>query len=68
MSKGQEYFMHAFSVLASLLTLCALCAPVGAQTPAYPVKPIRLVLGFSPGGAADYVSRTVGEALGRVWG
>ena len=43
-------------------------APVVAQTAAYPAKPIRLIVGFAPGGAADYVSRTVGEALGKALG
>jgi tripartite-type tricarboxylate transporter receptor subunit TctC len=37
-----------------------------AQT--YPSKPIRLVIGFAPGGAADTVARTLGESLGRVLG
>jgi len=60
--------MRTFSVLASFSMLGALCAPAGAQLPAYPVKPIRLVVGFAPGGAADYVSRTVGDALGRALG
>ena len=43
-------------------------APAVAQTAAYPAKPIRLIVGFAPGGAADYVSRTVGEALGKALG
>jgi tripartite-type tricarboxylate transporter receptor subunit TctC len=43
-------------------------APAQAQTPAYPNKPIRLVIGFAPGGAADYVARTISEPLGRALG
>jgi tripartite-type tricarboxylate transporter receptor subunit TctC len=41
-----------------------------AQVPAaaYPNKTIRLVIGFAPGGAADYVARTVSEPLGRALG
>lgn len=35
---------------------------------AYPSKPIRLVIGFAPGGGADYVARSVSDALGRVMG
>jgi tripartite-type tricarboxylate transporter receptor subunit TctC len=34
----------------------------------YPSKPIRLVLGFAPGGAADFVSRAFQEPLGRALG
>ena len=35
---------------------------------AYPAKPIRLVVGFAPAGAADTVARTIGDQLGRVLG
>lgn len=39
-----------------------------AQSPAYPAKPIRLVVGFTPGGAADYVARAISESLARNLG
>ena len=38
-----------------------------AQQP-WPAKPIRLVVGFAPGGAADVVARTVGDSLSKVLG
>ena len=34
----------------------------------YPSKPIRLVVGFPPGGAADFVSRAFQEPLGKALG
>ena len=49
--------------LAAALMLCGLGA--AAQ---YPSKPIRLVVGFAPGGAADTVARVLGEHLGRALG
>jgi tripartite-type tricarboxylate transporter receptor subunit TctC len=39
-----------------------------AQTPAYPVKPVKLVVGFAPGGAADYVARAMSDAFGKAMG
>ena len=48
----------------------ALCLGMGAALaqPEYPSKPIRLVVGFAPGGAADYVARAMSEAFGKALG
>lgn len=51
-------------VAATLLSL----ASGTALAQAWPAKPIRLVIGFAPGGAADYVARTIADPLGRVLG
>ena len=39
-----------------------------AQPAAYPSKPIRLVIGFAPGGAADYVARSMSESFSKALG
>ncbi|MES2188071.1 MAG: tripartite tricarboxylate transporter substrate binding protein [Pseudomonadota bacterium] len=48
----------------------AAAAPAGAwaQAAAYPSKPIRLVIGFAPGGAADIVARSMSEAFSKALG
>jgi tripartite-type tricarboxylate transporter receptor subunit TctC len=52
--------------LVAVLVMCGIGADVVAD--GYPSKPIRLVVGFSPGGAADVVARNIGEGLGRALG
>jgi len=39
-----------------------------AAQPAYPERPIRLVIGSAPGSGPDIISRTVAERLYREWG
>jgi tripartite-type tricarboxylate transporter receptor subunit TctC len=56
-------FRQAAAGLALALVLCG-----GAAAQTWPDRPIRLVVGFTPGGAADYVGRSVGDALSRVLG
>ena len=52
------------TVLA-LSALCAASAPALAQT--YPVKPVRVIVPFPPSGAADILTRTLGQKLAEAW-
>lgn len=51
---------------AALATLAALPGMAAAQD--YPTRPIRLLVGYTPAGAADYVARVFGEALSKELG
>lgn len=44
------------------------CSQGFAQERAYPSKPIRMLVGFPPGGSVDGLARVVGPKLTEVWG
>ena len=67
--------MHHFTRLIStvllisglaLVALVALAQPAAAQ--AWPAKPLRIVVNFPPGGAADVIARAVAPGLGEALG
>lgn len=53
----------AFGVIAVSLTLAPACAQ-----PVYPDKPIRIVVGYPPGGSSDFSARTLGLRLATALG
>ncbi|WP_062310941.1 Bug family tripartite tricarboxylate transporter substrate binding protein [Polynucleobacter sinensis] len=60
--------MSKFKIFALALLATMTVNPALAQNAPYPNKPIKLIVGFAPGGAADYVARNVGVALGQALG
>ena len=49
-------------LLASLFA----CGTTAAQN--YPTKPVRIMVGYVPGGGVDTTARMVGQALSELWG
>lgn len=57
----QHHLLHRRTIVATLLGGLATLA--GAQSPAWPTKPVTLVVGFAPGGSADILARAVAQKL-----
>ena len=51
----------------SLATATLLFAAATASAQSYPVKQIRFVVPFPPGGPADILARTLGQSLAETW-
>lgn len=55
-------------VLGGLIAAATLGGAFGVHAQSYPTKPIRLLVGFGPGGVADLTARTVAQKLSEQLG
>ena len=53
---------RAFLALAAVAA-----APLRAQSPVFPHKPVHLIVPFPPGGGADALARLMQPSLARIW-
>ena len=55
------------SLLTALISVTTLCVPTHAST-TYPDKPVKLLVGYGPGGATDIIARVLSKYLSDKWG
>lgn len=55
------------TVLATLLLIIGTGQAHAQRESGYPAKPVRIVVGQSPGGATDIIARSIGQRLGEIF-
>jgi tripartite-type tricarboxylate transporter receptor subunit TctC len=60
--------MNRFGLLLFAAVVAAMAGSAHAQPAPYPAKPIKLVVGFAPGGAADSLARAMSDVFGKALG
>src|SRR5262245_62005784 len=63
MKLPRRRFVHLVAGAAALPAL-----PRFARAQAYPTRPVRIIVGFAPGGATDIVARLMGQWLSERFG
>lgn len=58
-------FVVAFFMISALVFIWV--STVQAQRGAYPSAPVRVIVGFPPGGGVDVVARLIGQKMAEVW-
>ena len=58
--------MRVIESAAAVVVAVASCAAAQAQN--YPTRPVRVMVGYAPGGGVDVAARIVAQGLTEVWG
>ena len=59
---------HAWLAIAAALICAAELSAFAAWADDYPVRPVRIIVGFIPGSSADITARVLGQRMGQLLG
>jgi len=63
-----KFNLGRLTLSAAALGVAAMTAGAALSQGSYPNKPIRILVGFAPGGPSDIISRVVGAKMGEIMG
>ena len=59
----RRFMVRACTAAAALMPM-----PARTQSSAWPMRTVRMLVPFPPGGGADFIARLVGTGLADIWG
>jgi len=59
--------LNARIICAAIAAISGLAVPVCAPAQSFPTKPVRILIGQSPGGATDLFARLIAQKLNETW-
>ena len=63
-----HYYARLFTGLMLALSALVFTQSANAQAKGWPDKPIKLIVGFPPGGGSDAIARVIAIHLSQMWG
>jgi tripartite-type tricarboxylate transporter receptor subunit TctC len=68
MFNSKPFPLRRHLIQAAAVTLCGLAGVGVAQAQAWPAKPIKIIVGFAPGGTTDVMARVMAQSLSEALG
>src|SRR3954452_22532306 len=67
-SRGANMFRTRVFLVAGVLATASVAVQAQSDPAAYPSKPVRIIVGFTPGSATDVTARIFAQKFSEMWG